>query len=184
MLETTAKLLHEQGYARTGLNQILTEAKAPKGSMYFHFPGGKEELVASALRTSSESLTQLLEQMLEMAPTAEMAVDGIVAYFRDQLERSAFAKGCPIATVALEQAATSDALHEVCSAAYRRWQDLIAARLEREGATHERAGELAELFLATIEGALLLSRAHRSTEPLLRAGAELRRLLPTRKDRR
>lgn len=183
MIETAATLLHRQGYASTGLNQILEESKAPKGSLYFHFPNGKEELVTEALTLSAGSLTELLDRVLEMAPSAAVALDQIVAYFAGQLESSHYTKGCPIATVALEQAATSDPLHRTCSAAYTRWQALIAKRLERDGVAAERADALANFFLATIEGALLLCRAHRSTEPLRRAGAELRLHLTTKEQR-
>lgn len=177
MLETAADLIQRQGYASTGLNQILESSGAPKGSLYFHFPGGKEELVALALEKSSESLSELLEQVLVTAPTAELALEMIAGYFASQLESSQFTKGCPLATVALEQAATSDALHEVCSRTYARWQAAIAARLVREGRSSERAGELASFILSTIEGALLLCRAHRSIEPLRRASSELARIL-------
>jgi TetR/AcrR family transcriptional repressor of lmrAB and yxaGH operons len=177
LLATTADLLQRQGYASTGLNQILDESGAPKGSLYFHFPGGKEELAALALTASAESLTVILESILTGAPSIAAAIDGIVATFAHELEGSKFTKGCPIATVALEQAAISDALHEVCSSTYARWQVLVADRLERDGHSDERAAELAGFALATIEGALLLGRAHRSTEPLRRAGVELRRVL-------
>jgi TetR/AcrR family transcriptional repressor of lmrAB and yxaGH operons len=177
MLQTAGDLLHRQGYTATGLNQILEESRAPKGSLYFHFPGGKEELMSLALERTSASLTEMLERILETAPGGEQALEAITAYFAGQLESSRFTKGCPLATVALEQAATSDALHRVCSATYARWQASIAARLERDGFPRERAESLAGLFLSTIEGALLLCRAHRSTEPLLRASAELRRTL-------
>ena len=177
MLDTAADLLHRQGYTATGLNQILEESRAPKGSLYFHFPGGKEELMSLALERASESLTEMLERVLASAPSGEHALDAITAYFAGQLQSSAFAKGCPLATVALEQAAASDALHRVCAATYARWQAAIAARLERDGHPRDRAESLAGFFLATIEGALLLCRAHRSIDPLLRASAELRRTL-------
>ena len=177
ILETAADLLRRQGYASTGLNQILEASRAPKGSLYFHFPGGKEQLVAQALEKSSESLTQVLEQLLAPAPTAELALEMITAYFSSQLESSQFTQGCPLATVALEQAATSDALHEVCSRTYAHWQAAIAALLVRDGHSSERADTLANFLLATIEGALLLCRAHRSIEPLRRASSELARTL-------
>jgi TetR/AcrR family transcriptional repressor of lmrAB and yxaGH operons len=180
MLETAAELVQRQGYASTGLNQILAESRAPKGSLYFHFPGGKEALIAEAVASSSESLTTMLEGVLANAPTPAAAIEAIVMYFAGQLEASQFTKGCPIATVALEQAATSDALHAVCSQTYARWQAAIAARLEREGHAAARAGELAAFCLAAIEGALLLCRAHRSTEPLRRAANELRRTVETK----
>ena len=173
LLGTTADLLHRQGFAATGLNQIVDQSGAPKGSLYFHFPGGKEQLVAEALELSSASLTELLATVLSAAPTPAAALDAIIAYFAQQLESSQFAKGCPIATVALEQAATSDALHAVCAATYRRWEGLIAERLARDGLPPAHAA----LLLSAIEGALLLCRAHRSTEPLRTVGAQLRPLL-------
>lgn len=177
MLQKTAELVQRQGYTATGLNQILAESAAPKGSLYFHFPGGKEALVAEALETASSSLTQMIEALLAQAPTPAAALDAIVAYFTGELERSQFTKGCPIATVALEQSATSDPLHRVCSSTYARWQAAVAARLEREGHDHDRAVDLAAFLVSTIEGALLLSRAHRTTEPLRQAARELRRIL-------
>ena len=183
MIETAAGLLHKQGYASTGLNQILDESQAPKGSLYFHFPGGKEELVAAALERSAGGLTELLERVLAAAPSAAAAVDAIVAYFAGQLESSSYTKGCPIATVVLEQAATSDPLQHACATAYARWNALIAARLVKDGIAADRADAIANFALATIEGALLLSRAHRSTEPLRRAGAELRLHLTTKECR-
>mgnify|MGYP001553018025 CR=1 FL=1 len=106
------------GYAATGLNQIVDESGAPKGSLYFHFPGGKEQLVAESLSLASASLTELLAAMLAAAPTPAAALDGIVAYFAQQLESSQFAKGCPIATVALEQS-LADQLPGTCGAAPR-----------------------------------------------------------------
>jgi TetR/AcrR family transcriptional repressor of lmrAB and yxaGH operons len=183
MLKTAGDLLHRQGFAQTGLNQILGESKAPKGSLYFHFPGGKEELMSEALACSADGLTELLERVITLSPTTEIALQQIVGYFAGQLESSSFTRGCPVATVALEQAATSDPLQRVCSKAYARWQQLIAQRLERDGLTAERADAIAGFLLATIEGALLLCRAHRSTQPLHRAAAELVHHLPG-KDRR
>jgi len=184
LLATAADLLHRQGYASTGLNQVLDESRAPRGSLYFHFPGGKEALMAEALAGAADGLTELLERMLAAAPSAEAALYLVVEYFRDQLERSNYQKGCPVATVALEQAATSGPLQAACSRAYRGWEGLIAGRLVRDGFTRPRADALAGFMLSTIEGALILCRAHRSTAPLVSASAELRRLITMeRKDR-
>jgi TetR/AcrR family transcriptional regulator, lmrAB and yxaGH operons repressor len=177
LLSTTAELLHRQGYAATGLNQILDVSGAPKGSLYFHFPGGKEQLVAAALDRSGEGLASALAELIDGCTTPATAVTAVVRFFATQLESSRFEKGCPIATVALEQAATSDLLHQACKRAYAAWQRLIERRLVRDGWQAARASDLASLILSTIEGALLISRARRSVEPLERAGAELARIL-------
>jgi TetR/AcrR family transcriptional repressor of lmrAB and yxaGH operons len=183
LLRSTSELLHRQGYSSTGLSEILAHSGTPKGSLYFYFPGGKEELVTAALEQSSDELTKLLEGMLAGAPTIVAAIHGVIEFFSGQLERSRFEKGCPIATVALEEAARSDSLHGVCAATYRRWHLLVQQRLEREGFAPARADSLANLMLTTLEGALLVSRAHRSTEPLARAGRELVRIVEREGDR-
>jgi TetR/AcrR family transcriptional regulator, lmrAB and yxaGH operons repressor len=177
LLGATADLLHRQGYAATGLSEIVERSGAPKGSLYFYFPGGKEELVAAALAASRDELARAFDKLLAAAPTAVAALHAVVMFFQAQLESSRFHKGCPIATVALEQAAGSDPLQAACSAAYTQWQTLVEDRLVREGYGVERAASLATLILSTIEGALILSRAHRSTAPLERAGRELVRIL-------
>lgn len=177
LLSTTAELLHRQGYAATGLNQILESSGAPKGSLYFHFPGGKEELVATALAMAATGLTSALEMLLASASTPATAITAVLAFFRQQLESSKFEKGCPIATVTLEQAASSDPLQAACAVAYARWQSLIEERLVRDGFATTHARDLANLILSTIEGALIVSRAHRDLGPLERAGRELIRIL-------
>lgn len=179
MLDTTAELLQRQGYGATGLNQIVEQSGSPKGSMYFHFPGGKEQLAALALERAGQALDEQLAPMLLGARTTSDAVTALAAYFSSELEGSKFTKGCPFATVALEQSATSDALHQVCSSIYARWHAGIAGLLQRDGYTRARAGSLATLCLSAIEGALVLCRAHRSVEPLRQTASELRRLLST-----
>lgn len=181
MLETTAELLQRQGYGATGLNQIIEDSGAPKGSLYFHFPGGKEQLAALALERAGQALDQQLAALLDGARSTAAVVTGLAGYFAGQLEASKFTKGCPFATVALEQSATSDALHQVCSASYARWHAGLAALLQRDGHTRARAGSLATLCLSAIEGAIVLARAHRSTLPLHQAAGELRRLLTAQK---
>lgn len=177
MLETTAALLQRQGYGGTGLNQIVDESGAPKGSMYFHFPGGKEQMAALALEHAGQQLDARLAEVMAAAPSTAHAVTAMASHFARELEGSGFAKGCPFATVALEQSATSDVLQRVCSAIYARWQAGLAELLRRDGHGRARAESLAGFCLSAFEGALLLCRAHRSTKPLQQTAAELRRLL-------
>lgn len=166
LLRTTSRLLRTQGYGATGLNQIVTEAEAPKGSMYFHFPGGKEELAAAALDRFAERLGAALQRGLDEADTV---ADAVVRFFDveiDRLERSGFVEGCPVATVALDAAGGHDALAAATGGAFRHWTDLLAAALEAEGRSPADARGAATLFLATFEGALVLAKAQRSTEPV------------------
>lgn len=177
LIATTAELLHTQGYGKTGLQQIVAESGTPKGSLYFHFPGGKDELVTAALHQSGGQLSAALAALLQAAPDPTRAIAAVVDWFRVQLEASGYQKGCPVATVALEVAGTSDSIHQVCSSIYSEWRRLIADRLTAHGISPERAAPLSTLILNAVEGALLLCRAHRSAEPLIETGAELARLV-------
>jgi TetR/AcrR family transcriptional regulator, lmrAB and yxaGH operons repressor len=177
LLSATAKLLQTQGFHGTGLSQVIDEARAPKGSLYFHFPGGKEELTAEALRRSADEWQEAVLAVLAGAPDPIAGVGAVCALLARTLEATAFRDGCPLATVALEASASSDRIHEVCAAAYGGWQRLIEAQLTGVGIDEPRAERLATFVLAAIEGALLLAKAHRSGEPLRRVGAELQAML-------
>ena len=172
MVTTTAKLLRRQGYYGTGLNQIVAEAEAPKGSMYFHFPGGKEQLAAEAIGASAEYLDAGLRACER--GTALESLDTYVAEAARVLETSDFADGCPIATVALEVGTTSKAIGDACADAVELLLTRVSGWLERDGFTPEAARERGQLIYAAIEGTLVFTKALRSVEPL----TTLRRQLP------
>jgi len=178
-VETTAALLRRQGYHATGLSQIVEESGAPKGSLYFHFPGGKEELAKAALERSGQAMQDKLAALATGAKSPAAAIRAVTSSLADELEASRFQDGCPMATVALEAGAEVPALKAVCSASYARWQALLEGYLAHAGMPAARAKALANLVLAAVEGALLLSRAHADTAPLRAAGEELAALLET-----
>jgi AcrR family transcriptional regulator len=68
MIESTAGLVHRLGFHGTSLNEVLTESGAPRGSLYYHFPGGKEQLVLETTRRGVATVTQLLKEALTGSP--------------------------------------------------------------------------------------------------------------------
>ncbi|MGZ4764016.1 MAG: TetR/AcrR family transcriptional regulator [Ilumatobacteraceae bacterium] len=172
MVHTTAKLLQRQGYHGTGLNQIVAVADAPKGSIYFHFPGGKEQLTAEAIAHSASYLDRVMDK--QPSTSAVVAIDSYLAGAAQRLERTEFREGCPIATVALDVGASSVEIADACSAAFNRIIERIAAWLEAEGVETAAAHDSAFLVLTALEGALMLAKVKRSVEPITR----LREALP------
>ncbi|MEV4144731.1 TetR/AcrR family transcriptional regulator [Amycolatopsis sp. NPDC049691] len=166
MLDTAADLFHTQGYHATGLTQLTTAGGAPKGSLYFHFPGGKEQLAAEAVRLSGERTGALLEAVLKDAPDAPAAIDRAVEALAAFLTESDFQRGCPLATVALDAAAESEPIREACVHGYSSWHEILREYLARQQLSAERADELATVVLAAIEGGLLLARTRRDLAPL------------------
>ncbi|MEU0788819.1 TetR/AcrR family transcriptional regulator [Amycolatopsis sp. NPDC005961] len=173
MLDTAADLFHSQGYHATGLTQLTTAGGAPKGSLYFHFPGGKEQLAAEAVRLSSERTGALLEAILRDAPDVVTAIDRAVDALASNLAESGFQRGCPLATVALDAAAESEPIREACADGYSSWHVILRDYLARQQLSAERADELATVVLAAIEGGLLLARTRRDLAPLRAVAAHL-----------
>lgn len=178
-VETTAALLRRQGYHATGLSQIVKQSGAPKGSLYFHFPGGKEALAQAALEHSGEGMHRSLVQLVQLAKGPAEAIRAVTDALADELEASDFLDGCPVATVVLEAAAQSAPLQAVCSKHYGRWQAMVEGYLQEQGLPPSRARSMANLMLCAVEGALMLSRAHRDTTPLRAVGEQLAALLQT-----
>lgn len=172
-IRTTSELLQRQGYAATGLDEVLARSGAPKGSFYFHFPEGKEQLAAEAVAASGQAV---LDALHEVAGKAKSAGDLVRRIGRNQarvLAESDFELGCPVATVTLEMASRSDAIRDACNAAFSSWIDATAARLREDGSPPAEAKELAEWAIATLEGALLLARASRDETIITRLAARV-----------
>lgn len=176
MIEATGRLLQQQGYFGTSLKQILKESSSPRGSLYFHFPDGKEQLACAALNDAGQAWRERTEQVIERAPDLVSAINEVCELLANELIESDYRDGCPMATVALEAAATVDAVQEICSEHFTDWQSFIGAKLEQSGVPEAIAPALATLVLSSIEGALLLSRAHRDVTPLRQVATTLGRM--------
>lgn len=175
LISTTGRLLRRQGYAATGLNQVMAEAGAPKGSMYFHFPGGKEELAAAAVDRFAERITRSLTNGLARSSVAD-AVSGFFDAYIEHMEATSFRDGCAVATVALDESSSHELLAEASSRAFTAWVDLMADALRAEGHGDD-AHRLATLVIAAIEGAIVMAKGKQSTEPLVATRDAMRPLL-------
>lgn len=168
LIRSTARLLRTQGYGATGLSEITAESGVPKGSLYHHFPGGKEALAAASMDHAGAGILVRLQGLLERVSQDPVeAIRSFCDFYVEQLESSDFRRGCPIATVALETATEVDAVQEACARAFANIAKLVALQLEDAGLARDEARGRAHLVLASIEGALLLAKTARSTEALL-----------------
>jgi AcrR family transcriptional regulator len=171
ILESSGELFRRQGYMGTGVKQIVAEAGAPFGSLYHFFPGGKEELGAETIRRSGRLYGLLLGEYA--GPEVELAA-GIRAFFAgaaETLRETDYADACPIATVALEVSSANEELRRACADVFEGWIAGGTERFAAEGIPREHARELVVQMISALEGAFVLSRALRSTEPVELAGA-------------
>jgi len=170
IVATSAELFRRQGFASTGVKQIVAEASAPFGSLYHFFPGGKEQLGAEVIRWSGAMYGQLIGLFFTPGADPVEATRNFFAAAGQTLVETDYADACPIATVALEVSSTSEPLREACAEVFEGWIALASAYMHDAGIAADRARPLALSLLASLEGAFVLARALRSTEPLEAAG--------------
>jgi TetR/AcrR family transcriptional repressor of lmrAB and yxaGH operons len=177
ILEKTCDLLEAQGYHATGLNQIIKESGAPRGSLYYYFPDGKEALAAEAIQQTSALMVARIQRALAEIDDASESIRAFVRFIAEQVEASGFRAGGPLTTVAIETANTSERLNQACRAAYRQLEDVFKARLVAVGFAEARAGQLATFIIAAMEGGIILSRTYHTGDPLRQVADQLGHLL-------
>jgi TetR/AcrR family transcriptional repressor of lmrAB and yxaGH operons len=177
IIEKTSELLDRQGYHATGLNQIVAESETPRGSLYYYFPDGKEELAAEAIEDKARKVSEHTRRSLA---TDEPAVDAIyhfVLSLADHAESEHCAAGAPVAAVALETATTSARLQRACQAAYKLQQAPFEERLLAGGFAPQSAHDLAVTISAALEGGFILSRTEHTSQPLRIIAEAIKQLL-------
>lgn len=176
-IETTCKLMEAQGYHATALNQIIDESGGPKGSLYYYFPEGKEELAAEAIHHVGEEVDGRIQSVLDAVDDPAEAVCEFILTVATHMEASDYAAGGPITTVALESATTAPRLNAACRDVYAQWQATFVERLVRGGINAARAQRLAVLIIAALEGGIVLSRTEHSVAPLEHVAEEMALLI-------
>lgn len=164
MVASAAALLGARGVKATSFTAILGDSKAPRGSIYHHFPKGKGQLVREALARTSEQI--LAYQRSCTADTAAGIVDHFVELFRRSLTDSECRAGCPVAGVVIDTYADRGPFQEIARVCFRSWTALLAEQFVAVGLSRPAARSLSVTTLASIEGALLLCRAEGSVAPL------------------
>ncbi|MFB8281164.1 TetR/AcrR family transcriptional regulator [Nocardia colli] len=172
-----ALLMRRRGYYATGLNEVIEASQAPKGSLYHHFPGGKEQLAGEAVTGSATVVAARIDEAFAASESVGEVLRRFAELLSRNLTRSGFRDGCPVATVTLDAASDSELIHLACKAGFVQWRDGISGQLQGRGYGPEEARELAVLFLSAFEGALIVARAIREVEPLFEVADSLTRRL-------
>lgn len=177
IIKAASALLEERGYHGSGIAEIVARSEAPKGSVYFHFPGGKEQIAAEAVAyAASVTAARIREGIVGPGDAAE-AIASFTAAIADHVEASGFAAGGPLLIVAAETAAAGGPVNEACRAAYDRLRSPVEERLRAAGLPEARARELGLAVIAAIEGGIVLSRTYRTGAPLRVVAGSIRDLV-------
>lgn len=175
IVEATCRLFRSQGMAGTGLNQIAKESKAPFGSIYHHFPGGKRQITETVIREWGVQYRDYVLAILGSFPDFAASVRPSLAGAGHHLVGTDYADGCPVATVALEVASTDETLRTATAEVFTDWVDHLIEAMADTGLPAEERRRIAWSYLAALEGGFVLCRALRSPEPLVAAGHVLGR---------
>ncbi|NUS21934.1 MAG: TetR/AcrR family transcriptional regulator [Mesorhizobium sp.] len=177
MIEATALLIRQRGYHGTSLNDILSASGAPRGSLYFHFPGGKDQLVVEVTRASVANVTERLGAALLEESDPAVAVHHIYQSVARMLEDNEFSLGCPVAPVVLDAPNDVPDLVEICRSAFEQWIGLLRQAFVRAGVPERRAQALALLVESSLEGLMVIARATRDRTPVLTVADEVAALV-------
>ncbi|MCZ8102128.1 MAG: TetR/AcrR family transcriptional regulator, partial [Burkholderiales bacterium] len=169
--------LRRRGYHGAALNDVVAESGAPRGSLYHHFPEGKDAIGAAAVRLVGVGVTRALAPRGSVAPGGREAIGVIASQLSEGLQRSGFDEGCPVVGAAMGLGPETPLTREACAEAFGAWTDALAAVYREGGVEASRAVPLARLSIAALEGAVGLCRAQRSIEPMRQVAAELGALL-------
>ncbi|MFE1437410.1 TetR/AcrR family transcriptional regulator [Streptomyces sp. NPDC058739] len=166
LAESMLELIQRHGYSGTGLNTVAEHAGAPKGSLYFHFPQGKEALGERAVELAAERFSSLVADSALGSTTPGEVLSRVIDELAGMLEGSDFQLGCPVSVVTLEMGAESERLRDACANAFESWIAPVSDLLAGHGRPRPAARALATAAVSMVEGAVIVSRAQRSVEPL------------------
>jgi TetR/AcrR family transcriptional regulator, lmrAB and yxaGH operons repressor len=160
MIERTVVLLAKKGLQGASFSQVLEESGAPRGSLYHHFPGGKDELVLAAIDAAAQYALAAIEQ--QAGKPAAVVAEAFIDLWRQVLAKSDFGAGCAIAAVTV--AAETPALRDRVGEAFRHWRVRLGELLELGGVAKGGGSALAASLISACEGAVILSRGERSMD--------------------
>ena len=172
IIENAYQQFRRRGYHATSLTEVVEDGNLPRGSIHFHFPGGKDQLAEEVVRLSGTRIRSALEGFASEGDAPEV-VERFLRLGGAALERSRFADGCAVAAVALDGGLDMPRLQMSCREALSGWRAVLRAVLARDGVELGRAESLAALIVSSFEGALLLARVDESTDAVDRCASEL-----------
>jgi AcrR family transcriptional regulator len=173
MVQAAEQLIRERGHGATAFADVLQRSGAPRGSVYFHFPGGKSQLVSEAAQAHARHQVATIDEVAELAGSPAEFVTMYLNAARDGMVASGYSRGCGIAPLVVEADGGVGGTAETSRRAFAEMTDRMAFHLVAYGMATGSARELAEALLSALEGALVTSRALRSPAPFDSAGTVL-----------
>lgn len=177
MLVSAAQVMRERGAAGVTIDEVLARSGAPRGSVYYHFPDGRNQILAEALRYSGDSITAMIDDAAGWG--ARALLREFVEFWERLLTEGDFNAGCPVVAAAIGSD-DDPKLSGEAGAILGRWCTALTRAFVNDGFGDADAASLAMMSIAALEGGIVLSRSTRSIDPLRQVGDQLEFLIKAR----
>lgn len=164
MVSAARDLIRERGLNGTAFSDVLARSDTPRGSVYFHFPGGKTQIAVDAADLHAQVHVELIDELGEKSTSPADLARRYIALGRDGMVASDYSRGCGIAPLSNEGLGNEEVL-DASRRGFERMVDQFTSNFARLGLDDAPARELAQSVLAGVEGAMVTARAFRSTAP-------------------
>ena len=178
MLVSAVEVLRERGAGGLTIDAVLERSGAPRGSVYHHFPGGRSQILREALQFAGEEMLAQIDRAADVS--AVELLRQIAAVWGQVLLESNYTAGSPVLAAALDSGQDDPELSEVAAQIFRHWRTAATEAYTRQGLVPAEATALAHTTIAALEGAVALSRAMRSLDPLNDVAREMEFLIKAR----
>ena len=178
MLVSASDVMRECGAAGVTIDAVLARSGAPRGSVYYHFPDGRNQILTEALRYSGDSITAMIDDAAERG--ARVLLREFVEFWVRLLTDGGFAAGCPVVAAAICSDADELKLAVEAGSILGRWCAALTRAFVADGFEEADAASLAVTSVAALEGAVVVSRSTRNVEPLRQVGDQLEFLVKAR----
>ncbi len=166
MLISAAQVMRERGAAGVTIDEVLARSGAPRGSVYYHFPGGRNQILIEALQYAGDAIAGVIDQAAQRG--GMQLVSEFVEFWEQLLAESDFTAGCPVVAAAIGSAEEEPQLTSVAGSIFGHWRDALTRAFVSDGFDEPDAASLAIMCIASLEGAVVLCRSTRSVDPSAR----------------
>ena len=175
MLVSAAEVMRERGAAGVTIDEVLARSGAPRGSVYYHFPDGRNQILTEALRYSGDSITAMIDDAAGWG--AKALIREFLNYWERALADGDFTAGCPVVAEAIGSDDDDPELSAEAGTILGRWCTALTHAFTNDGFDDEDAAALAVMSIAALEGAIVLCRSTRCARPLKQVGEQLEFLI-------
>jgi AcrR family transcriptional regulator len=177
IVETAKLILEQNGPRATTIDSIIEKSGAPRGSVYYYFSNGRDQIVEEAVGIAGTEMIEMMNAAFKDTATVVQAIDNFFRAWGETLLQKDLKGGCAVVAVAIEGNSNNQNLQAATAYAFKKWKDNLSNLLTSNGISVDEANDLANLILASGEGAVILSRSTHSIEPFESVSKQIQKFI-------